>query len=445
MRYIRRFDPTITRRPASYRGPRSSFDFTSCIDEIIRDLTEISTQWNTGIQNLLTTLPDGSDDADVDAFVDGIDGRTVYVDSSLTTNSSVLTFWHSVMERPRTVKEALEDLYTYADAINNAIRSDLSGGSGALTTDQKSRIGMNIFDSSQTSSPTSLDGKSETNRLNVVQLAKDLYGTGYSLGGDGLTDLTYSVYQMVDALLEAHGGNWSDDITLVHSGITLPQTSVSQSATVNDSFAGLTGDLQDDLNQVRTRIKGVAGTATWTTALPALYAGGADSLKDLLDSTYASGVKATDNPWGYRYDNIDGLLNVFDAIKAFTGQEFYEDFTAEYSSNHFVTNNNDLQSEIGVIDSVLNWVSDPTVWRNSQHCRRLESPLTGSGLTVTHNKGSHPHVQVVQIAPSPLVSGMLPYVVTHNSLNEFELRMVDRNDGVSPSGVVGSGICVSLW
>lgn len=445
MKNIRRLDISLTRRPASYRGPRSSEDWTDTFDELIRDLVELGSQWNTGIIKLFATLPDGEDDSAVDAFTNGIDGRTIYVDSSLTSTSTITTYWHDIKERPKTLKEAFEDIYSYMSEQITNIQADLATASGGLTTDQKSAIGANIFDATASSSSSSLDGKSENNRLNIIQVASDVYGATSSLDNDGIANLTYSIQEMLGAVLAAHGGNWADDITLTHSGITVTQSSIDPSAVQDDNFAGIPANTQDDLNQIRTQIKTYAGGASWQTVMPVLYAGGADSLRDLLNSTQGSTAKSATNPWGYQYDDIGSLTTILDAVKSFTGQDDYTDSSPDYPSSEFVANGDSLEDSVGVLDEVLDWAATPAMVRSGEHFRRLETAFLGSGMTVVHNRASWPQVEIIQISPDPLVSGMLPFIVKHNSLNEYELRLVDRNDFVIPSGNIGSGIILSLW
>jgi len=445
MKNIRRLDISLTRRPASYRGPRSSEDWTDTFDELIRDLVELGSQWNTGIIKLFATLPDGEDDSTVDAFTNGIDGRTIYVDSSLTSSSIVTTYWHDIKERPKTLKEAFEDIYSYLSEQITNIQADLVSASGGLTTDQKSAIGANIFDASSSSSSSSLDGKSENNRLNIIQVAGDVYGTSYALDNDGMPNLTYSIQQMLGAVLDAHGGNWADDITLTHSGITVTQSSIDPSTVQDDNFVGIPGDTEDDLNQIRTQIKTYGGGASWQTVMPVLYGGGADSLRDLLNDTKGSTAKSATNPWGYQYDDIGGLITILDALKSFTGQDNYTDGSPDYPSTQYIANGDSLEDSIGVLDEVIDWAATPAMMRSGEHFRRLETALMSSGITVTHNRASWPQVEIIQISPDPLVSGLLPFIVKHNSLNEFELRLVDRNDFVTPSGIISSGIVLSCW
>jgi hypothetical protein len=435
-------------------------------------------EWNNTIIPLLETLPAGEDDTLVDAWKTGIDGRTLYVDSTLVSNSAVLTYFDAGKDRPVTIKEALDDVYDRLIAEVATLTTSIADNSSGLTTTQQAAIGSHIFDLTATSSSTSLDGKSENNRLNILQLAKDLYGAGYGLGNDGVEDLTNSVYTMVDALLALHNGNWSDDVAIDHSGVvfSITQAGVPQSATYDDSYAGSPSTTQDDLNQVRTRLKTIAGTTAWTTALPALYTGGADSVKDLLDSTKGSGTKTSTNPWGYQYDNIDGLVTRMNAIRDFTGMGSLTDGTPLYSGQRFITNGQPLEFGVSKLDEelyahmldghvslpdsehwadsiqvevstriknadlqdVLDWAVTPSAMTTGEQFRRYECGFVGSGLTVTHNRASIPQVQLMQINPPPTMSGgPCPYAIQHTSMNAFDVILL--------SGVITSGVVVALW
>ena len=408
---IRRFDPTLQRRPAPARGPRSSEDWTDSFDEIIRDLEDISNQWNIGVLGLTATLPDGTDDSSVDAFANGIDGRTVYVDASVDSSSDPATYYDSSKDRPKTVKESLGDLYDYIDDSVSNLQTDISAivVSAALTTEQKEKIGANVFDASEVSSATSLDGKSERNRLNLIQVANDVYGSTYTLDNDGTANLTNSVRDMVGALLSIHGGNWDDDIALIHSGIDLLQDSVAASVTVNDSFSGGTSDLEDDLNQIRTRIKATIGGATWSSALPALYTGGASTLKALFDSTFGSGTKSASNPWGYAYGNVDGLNSIINAFGTFVGQNNNTDSFPSYSTNNYVTDATSLETAIGALDAAELAGRNHSILTNltaDTHTQYL--PLTGSReMTGSLSMGGNDinHVDDLGVADNITCSG----------------------------------------
>lgn len=344
---------TLTVRSAPRSGPTSSNAWNDSFNELSTDLSNLSLEWNNKIVPIVAGLPYGNKDTTVDAFTNGLDANNMWVDQNVVSTDTDLTFYNSTKNRPTTVKEALENLYQYVDVQISAVNTSITTTSTSLTTNQKNAIGAHIFDSSQVSSSSSLDGKSENNRLNVIQLAQDLYGSSYQLGNDGNPDLTHhSVKEMVDALLELHNGNWNDDITLDHVGaFTATQADINSSAPGDDSFSGAPSDLEEDLDQIRTRIKTFCGTASWLSTLSSLYIGGANSLEDLLVNTSGTGAKTATNPWGYEYGDIDGMITVLDAIKDFTGQDDYTDSTPSYTSTNYILNNDSLETAIGKLDA----------------------------------------------------------------------------------------------
>jgi len=380
---VRRFDPSLIRRPISLNGSLSSEDWNDSIDELVRDLSEVSNQWNNGLLYLFSTLPDGTDDTSINAFINGIDGRTIYLNNSLVSSSASLKYFDILNNRPKTIEETVDDVYTYIDDVATTLQDDLSTSSSQLTDGQKASIGINIFDTAQSSSSVSLDGKSERSRLNIIQLASDMYGTTYSLDNDGSANLTNSVKAMVDALLELHNGNWDDDIVLSHTGLTVgSQDSVPASAVINDSFVGSPTDTEDDMNQIRTRIKNVAGTASWTTSLPNLYAAGPDSIKDLLDSTYGTGTKTSTNPWGYAYADIDGLSTVLTSLNTFTGRSSNTDSTPGYSSTNYIANSDSLETAVGKLDDRLGVLSGEVISSINKVMYEREHVITGGETSI---------------------------------------------------------------
>jgi hypothetical protein len=331
--------------------------------EVAADLAVIANEWNTKLATLIDTLPDGSLDSSVNAFINGLDGRTMFVDSSVDATSADSTYYNTASVRPQTIQEAIDTLRTSITTQTNVVRTELAAATAPLTDTQKARIGSNVFDASTSSTITSLDGKSEANRLNLIQVAKDFYGTSYTLDADGEKNLdTYSLYQMVEALLALHNGTWNSDINLDHSGVGAAalQADVASSATINDSYAGTPSTTEHDINQIRTRIKAVAGGAVWTTVMPALYVGGASTLKGLLDSTSGSASKSATNPWGYQYDDIDGLNTRLEAIKDFVGQNSQTDSSPSFSSTNFVENGVSLEQNISNLDNFFGTVSGMT-------------------------------------------------------------------------------------
>jgi len=344
---------SFVQRNAPASGPTSSDAWNDSMEEITNDLSRLSIEW-TKLYELLSTIPYGDPDIAIDAFENGLDGRAFWVNSAATDADTDLTFWNAGQHRPVTVYEALQNLYLYIDGqLDSTINTIVDQASG-LTTDQKERIGLNVFDNSLSSRSDSLDVYSSRAHYNIIQLAQDLYGSSYSLKNTGVKDLTYySVKDMVDALLVLHNGSWNSDITLSHAGVTISPGSITASVVQNDSYSGTPSTLTNDLDQIRTTIKTLKGTTTWTAALPALYSGGTNTLKGLLDSVAgtAAGGKTVTNPWGYKYDNIEGLVAVLDAIGDFTGQVSHLDNSPTYLSTTYITNGDSLVTAAGKLDA----------------------------------------------------------------------------------------------
>lgn len=433
---------SLEKRNAPKRGPTSSYAWNDIFDEIITDLGNIQTEWNDHILPVFNGLPDGTDDTSIDAYINGLDGKNVYVDATVVSTSPILTYFNSTKLRPSTIKEALDDLYTKIETEIDTINTRIDTASLGLTTVQKERIGSNIFDSGTISSSSSLDGKSENNRLNLLQLAKDLYDQSLaSLDNDGAANLSYSVADMVGQLLLIHGGTWNTDPSGInHSGVasTSLQADIGPSLSQSDTYVGTPSTTTDDLNQLRTAIKRLAGTATWTTALTSLYTGGADSLQDLFVSTSGTGTKTSTNPWGYNYSDIDGLITKLETIRDFIGQDSISDATPTYSGDHFITDGDSLETAISELDNTLYWAATPGETLSGNEFRRLESGFSGNNLVVTHNKGSYPLVQLVQIDPTVTTSGQYAYTVEHTSDNDFTVTLAG---GV----IIPSGLIIAIW
>ena len=205
------------------RGPTYSNQQNDFQAEVVRDLSSIQQEWNNKIVPLTSKLPDGTTDSTVDAIRNGLDGSSLYVNAAATAALSGGQYYNSIKSRPNVVYEQFVNLYTYVDnqisTLEDAINSNSAGG--GLTTDQKEQIGDNIFDSNIPSSATSLDGLTTSHAGYILQLARDIYGTGSpTLNSNGTAILSNSVRAMVDALLETHNGNWDNNIALSHNTFT---------------------------------------------------------------------------------------------------------------------------------------------------------------------------------------------------------------------------------
>lgn len=351
---LNNFSFTFSVRNAPSSGPTSSDAWNDTMAEISNDLANISFEWNTKLTTIIDSLPCGTLDTSVNVFSTGLDGKTLWVDQDVVSSSNDLTFFRSDRNRPATVKEAFDTVYTYVNTQIDQTRNDIIDQASGLTTVQKNRIGANVFDNTQTSVVTSLDGKSENNRLNIIQVANDLYGDSYSLDGDGVKNLsTATLFDMVSSLLVLHNSTWNSGTAVTHVGsFTATQDDISSSHSGDDTYTAAPTHLRGDLNRIRNRFRVFMGTG-WLSTLTSLYAGGANNLEDLLASTAGSATKSATNPWGYRWDNVDGLETRLDAIRDFTGQDTHTDATTTFTSTANINNGDSLELAIGKLDAVV--------------------------------------------------------------------------------------------
>ncbi len=276
--------------------------------EITRDSASLAVQWNSSLLPLLDPIPDGSDDTLVDAFKDGLDGKTLYLDSDATSQAQTLAFYNVSRERPNTVKEQFDLVYGDIADLANSISIFVASSNG-LTDDQKAAIGINIFDSDQLSSSTSLDGKSTNNELNIQQVAKDLYGSDYILNNDGVPIWTNAMMAAVSNLLDIHNGTWNGDIAVSHDA----DTNVSGTTTTTNDTATTVVTLNDTVAGKITNIevKALAKTAggkMWT--LKAAWLVDVDNSIALgPDGDYALGNAGTED-WDVTLTVVTGDVNI---------------------------------------------------------------------------------------------------------------------------------------
>lgn len=313
---------SIKKRNAVKNGTNSSAYFNSTVDEILRDLTSVKTEWNNKLVPLLLTVPDGADDTSVNAFTSGLSGATLYTDSGATTTSDSGVFYESTDQRPKTIKENFLQVGLDLAAAVLSLETIISASTSALTDAQKAAIGWHIFDPTLTSSSTSIDGRSQNNASNINQLGKDLYGTtDFVLDNSGNALLDNSLKDMVHALLTLHNGHWNSptDIDTVLSHTLdlatatgeLDQLLVDDSDTESDDpalIAGTPTNLQMDLNQIRAVLRRAQGTGGYKTAPTAdpIFAGGPTTLQGIIDLGGNAATKTATNPWGYLLSDIYG-------------------------------------------------------------------------------------------------------------------------------------------
>lgn len=116
---------TFVKRNARKRGPLSSDQYNDLFNETGTDLATFSIQWNTFIVPLTSTLPDGTLDADIDALSNGLDGRTLFVNSAAMAATD-LTYFNSTKNRPYTLYEQLTDLYSRVQANEDNLQNQIA-------------------------------------------------------------------------------------------------------------------------------------------------------------------------------------------------------------------------------------------------------------------------------------------------------------------------------
>ena len=101
-------------------GPTSSDKMNDLIEELGHDLVVLQDQWDNRLLPLTISLPYGESDPTVDAFTNGLDGKNLYVDQSADSTSNPLYF-NSTSNRPNTVYEQLENIYSAMTTLENSL------------------------------------------------------------------------------------------------------------------------------------------------------------------------------------------------------------------------------------------------------------------------------------------------------------------------------------
>ena len=215
-------------------------EITDVVKGISTRISEIVSEWNTELYPLLSTLPQGTLDPRFPNAIsppnpkrNGFDGSNIYVDNSATSTSGGGKFWDLARLRPITVKESIDNLYSSISSQIALLQAGVAQTTSGLSETMKKKIGYNIFDGSQISSATSLDGLSQSHSRHLLQLARDLYDDLYDTWTtDGSASLTYSVRDQVNSLLTIHGTAWQSSTVPKHEAASDTPLSISEEGTV---------------------------------------------------------------------------------------------------------------------------------------------------------------------------------------------------------------------
>lgn len=397
---INQLSLSLIKRNVPYRGPRTSDSWNDTIDEIASDLAAITSEWNNKLHPLLASIPDGTDDVNVDAFLNGLDGKQLYTDQNATDTSDNGELWSTAYSRPLTIKETIDSMKDEIESNYNDLATLVSDTAGILTHDQKRAIGLEIFDEDYTFTGISLLTRSQTNEYNVSQIAKDLYGTSSVLDGDGISHFGVggagaSVNDALTAILAMHGGTWSTDVSLVHSIVNadvnvsadIVQTKLYKSdAGASDTFT--IGEdpvnLLGDLNMIRTVIKLLKGTSGWTVTPDEPYVGAPVTLNGHVNNTGNPSYASDSNPHGLDFEDLGG--NALSNIRTVLGIDAsdtmppYEDFPPEGTALTYILSTDSVTAALAKLDESLAAASASS----GAHAILTNNPHSVTAAQITH-------------------------------------------------------------
>ena len=203
----------VIERIAPSRGPTSSADYNSTMEEIRNALVQLSSSWNNELQPLLDTLPGGITGIDREErsdqpnpFKHGFDGSQFYTDLTSTPITDDGRFYSSDSSRPLTIKETFNNIQRQLnDEIQNLeVQIAKISNESAITARQKQSIGSRIFDPGTESSPTSLDGMVNDVAKNMDQIGLDISGDENYFQNSGAMTLMHSILSQLEAIQSAH-------------------------------------------------------------------------------------------------------------------------------------------------------------------------------------------------------------------------------------------------
>jgi hypothetical protein len=91
-------------------APFDANEFNDLSAETSTDFASLASQWNTLLLPLCSASPDGSSDSLINAYKNGLDGSTMYVDSRANTSADKLRYYNEIRKRPKTIKEMIDEL-----------------------------------------------------------------------------------------------------------------------------------------------------------------------------------------------------------------------------------------------------------------------------------------------------------------------------------------------
>jgi len=406
---------------AATRGQLSAAELSTSIDSISTNINQQWRLWRSYIRPILDSLPAGPRDQrwrpgiglpeKIDALSFGVQGTTLFVFNDATASNAYGRYWDTTQERPKTIAEAFEDIW---DSISDLTTTSTTGSGTYDDTDVWYAIGNRYQNAALTSASSSLDARTGQLESNVNQLADDLYGASDGFGPWTFgVPLPHSLAENIDELLKLHNvaGGWQTDPSgISHSGIggssapyAYTDVSPMPSQTLSQARVAPYTSLYNDILRIRWEIARTRGTANYITDATDPVTSTAGDLSTHMNYV-GSGTATSTNPHAIAISDL-GADVYFANLGRYTGMSDYTSGVEmpTYSSANYVTQSTNLETAIGALDAaVTSILTGGTVTRWEQDYDRSslsETVREQTAITVTHNRGKYPIVQVLDLSP----------------------------------------------
>ena len=74
---VKNLNLSFQARHFSRRGPTVADSWNDSVDELAKDLSALSHQWNDRLVKLLSSIPNGEKNSAINAYINGIDGANL--------------------------------------------------------------------------------------------------------------------------------------------------------------------------------------------------------------------------------------------------------------------------------------------------------------------------------------------------------------------------------
>jgi hypothetical protein len=225
----------------SYRAPErgqfSAAEFKTSIDSISANINQQWSLWNNHIRPILDSLPSGSRDQrwnsgrglpeKIDALNYGIQGTTLFVFNDANETSAYGRYWDEIAARPKTIAEALEDIWTSISEIDTST----SGETSSIDLQPIWNAVGSWYQTGSSSASGSIDWRLVQLESDSTDLLHDVYSTDAGLGFSGYGFPVHGVAEFIHYLAIAHGvpSGWNGGIPsdVSHGAFSTPTLDIA--------------------------------------------------------------------------------------------------------------------------------------------------------------------------------------------------------------------------